>query len=112
VYPLISCEPLPLSPKAELTWIGFSDEGNPAFNDSKDCLRVFIGKTWTVFNDMKENLAGESDHFWVTGLSISTQNARVIKCKGMRYPPTIPKPTIILLDAKVQDQLLIKLPYK
>jgi len=100
-FPLISCEPLPLSPKAQVTWIGFSDEGTPICSDSEDVLRILSGRYWTTFCTMKEHLAGASDHFWVVGVSELSQRIRAVKCKGMRYPPALPRPVLMQLDAQV-----------
>lgn len=101
VFPLISNEPLPLTPKSDLNWVGFSDEGTPAFSDSKENVRILNARVWTTFLNMKESLSNESDHFWLTGISVCSQHVRAIKCKGTKYPVALPRPTIIMLDAKV-----------
>ena len=46
---LLSCihsHCLPLSPKANLKWIGFTDEGSLATSDSFGILRIFYDKIW------------------------------------------------------------------
>ncbi|ODM89697.1 WD repeat and HMG-box DNA-binding protein 1, partial [Orchesella cincta] len=104
-FPLVSCEPLPVSPKAQVAWIGFSDEGTPVCSDSKDMLRILSGRYWTPFCTMKEHLAGASDHFWVVGVSELMQRIRAVKCKGLAYPPTLPRPVLMQLDAQVKEQM-------
>jgi len=98
---LVPNSPLPLSPKATLSWIGFSDEGTPVFSDSKETVRVLHGQLWSPYCWMKELLNGQSDHFWVVGVSETAQNIRAVKCKGAKYPPALPRPILMMLDAKV-----------
>lgn len=50
---------------------------------------------------MKEHLNGPNNHFWVVGVNETTQQIHAVKCKGSKYPPTIPRPSLMLIDAKV-----------
>jgi chromosome transmission fidelity protein 4 len=81
--------------------MGFTDEGTPVFSDTKDTVRILNGQLWTPFCALRELLTGPSDHFWVVGVSETAQNIRAIKCKGAKYPAALPRPTLMILDAKV-----------
>lgn len=102
-FPLVASEPLPLSPKSQVTWMGFSDEGTPVYTDSHEVLRILSGRYWTTFSALKQHLiSGSSDHFWVVGVSELDQRIRAVKCKGIKYPPTLPRPVLMQLDAQVR----------
>ncbi|CAH1793164.1 unnamed protein product [Owenia fusiformis] len=95
---------LPLSPKATLTWLGFSHEGTPFAADSSGVIRILnrkFGDTWTQVVNTKSHAKGKSDSFWITGITESPQQLRCILCKGTTYPPTLPRPTVMLLPFKL-----------
>jgi len=99
--PLVNSEPLPLSSKSQLAWLGFCDEGAPAFYDSKGIVRVLNGRLWSTYCSLRDLLQNENDHFWLLGASEATQNIRAVKCKGTRFPPALPRPILLTIDAKV-----------
>lgn len=92
-----------MSPKSQITWIGFSDEGTPVYTDSENVLRILSGRYWTTFCALKDQaVCGSSDNFWVVGVSELDQRIRAVKCRGMKYPPTLPRPVLMQLDAQVR----------
>lgn len=42
---LVSAQPLPLTPKSTLKWIGFSDQFNPCALDSEGILSLFVSSS-------------------------------------------------------------------
>lgn len=42
---LVSAQPLPLSPKSTLKWVGFSDQFNPCSVDSEGILSLFVSSS-------------------------------------------------------------------
>ncbi|KAK7444590.1 hypothetical protein BaRGS_00040412 [Batillaria attramentaria] len=91
---------LPLTPKATLSWIGFSAEGTPFFMDSEGIMRMknaSLGGIWTQVADTRENVKGKSDHYWIVGVNENPQQLRCIPCKGSRYPATLPRPAVTVL---------------
>ncbi|CAG7825087.1 unnamed protein product [Allacma fusca] len=98
---LITDAALPLTRHSTLSWIGFSDEGTPVFSDSKEVLKILNGRLWSPFCSMKDHLTGASDHFWVVGVSETSLHVRAVKCKGAKYPPTLPRPIIMMLESKI-----------
>ncbi|XP_015206147.2 WD repeat and HMG-box DNA-binding protein 1 [Lepisosteus oculatus] len=97
-------EPLPLSHKAHLSWLGFSAEGTPCFVDSEGVVRMLnrsLGNTWTPVCNTRENCKGKSDHYWVVGIHENPQQLRCIPCKGARFPPTLPRPAVAILPFKL-----------
>lgn len=97
-----SPQPLPLGPECDLSWAGFSDEGTLATLDSCGMLHVqSAGGVWMPVLDTLQNVKGKSDHYFIVGLSELEKCIRAILCKGARYPPTLPRPNIALLDIKL-----------
>uniref|UniRef100_A0A672ZSX3 WD repeat and HMG-box DNA-binding protein 1 n=1 Tax=Sphaeramia orbicularis TaxID=375764 RepID=A0A672ZSX3_9TELE len=97
-------EPLPLSPKAHLSWVGFTAEGTPCFVDSEGVVRMLnrsLGNTWTPVCNTRETCKSKSDHYWVVGVHENPQQLRCIPCKGSRYPPTLPRPAVAILPFKI-----------
>nr|XP_039324585.1 LOW QUALITY PROTEIN: WD repeat and HMG-box DNA-binding protein 1 [Saimiri boliviensis boliviensis] len=97
-------EPLPLSRKSYLTWIGFSAEGTPCYVDSEGIVRMLnrgLGNTWTPICNTREHCKGKSDHYWVVGIHENPQQLRCIPCKGSRFPPTLPRPAVAILSFKL-----------
>lgn len=56
---------------------------------------------WMPLLDTRQNVKGKSDHYFIVGLSELEKCVRAILCKGARYPPTLPRPNIALLDIKL-----------
>ncbi|XP_021117501.1 WD repeat and HMG-box DNA-binding protein 1 isoform X2 [Heterocephalus glaber] len=97
-------DPLPLTRRSYLTWLGFSAEGTPCYVDSEGCVRMLnrgLGNTWTPVCDTREHCKGKSDHYWVVGIHENPQQLRCIPCKGSRFPPTLPRPAVAVLSFKL-----------
>uniref|UniRef100_A0A6J0SAG9 WD repeat and HMG-box DNA-binding protein 1 n=1 Tax=Pogona vitticeps TaxID=103695 RepID=A0A6J0SAG9_9SAUR len=97
-------DPLPLSRKSYLTWVGFSAEGTPCYVDSQGIVRMLnrgLGNTWTPVCDTREHCKGKSDHYWIVGVHENPQQLRCIPCKGARFPPTLPRPAVAVLPFKL-----------
>ncbi|CAB4066724.1 WDHD1 [Lepeophtheirus salmonis] len=95
--------PLPLTPSSSLTWAGFSDEGTPTFSDSVGVVRIFdySSHQWTEVCNMSSYCKGKSDSHFMLGLSEKEEIVRAIKCKGTKYPVTVPKPTVTVLPMQL-----------
>ncbi|KAL0969859.1 hypothetical protein UPYG_G00233310 [Umbra pygmaea] len=101
---VINGEPLPLSRKAHLSWLGFTAEGTPCFIDSEGVVRLLnrsLGNTWVPVCNTREHCKGKSDHYWVVAVHENPQQLRCIPCKGSRYPPTLPRPAVAVLPFKL-----------
>ncbi|XP_061671824.1 WD repeat and HMG-box DNA-binding protein 1 isoform X2 [Syngnathoides biaculeatus] len=101
---IISGEPLPISYKSYLCWLGFTDEGTPCYVDSEGVVRMLnrsLGFTWTPICNTREACKSKSDHYWVVGVHENPQQLRCIPCKGSRYPPTLPRPAVAILPFKL-----------
>lgn len=97
-------DPLPLTRKSYLAWLGFSAEGTPCYVDSEGCVRMLnrgLGNTWTPVCNIREHCKGKSDHYWVVGIHENPQQLRCIPCKGSRFPPTLPRPAVAILSFKL-----------
>ncbi|XP_042637921.1 WD repeat and HMG-box DNA-binding protein 1 [Orycteropus afer afer] len=97
-------DPLPLTRKSHLTWVGFSAEGTPCYVDSEGIVRMLnrgLGNTWTPVCNTREHCKGKSDHYWVVGIHENPQQLRCIPCKGSRFPPTLPRPAVVILSFKL-----------
>ncbi|XP_042538546.1 WD repeat and HMG-box DNA-binding protein 1 [Dipodomys spectabilis] len=97
-------DPLPLTRKSYLAWVGFSAEGTPCYVDSEGCVRMLnraFGNTWTPVCNTREHCKGKSDHYWVVGIHEHPQQLRCIPCKGSRFPPTLPRPAVAILSFKL-----------
>ncbi|KAK2174448.1 hypothetical protein NP493_801g02049 [Ridgeia piscesae] len=91
---------LPISPKSTLTWLGFSAEGTPISVDSVGVVRMLnraFCQSWVQVANTKTQCKGKSDHYWVVGVLENPQQLRAVLCKGSRFPPTLPRPTVLLL---------------
>lgn len=101
---IIHNEPLPLSRRAHLVWMGFSAEGTPCSVDSEGVVRMLnrsLGNTWTPVCNTRESCKSRSDHYWVVGIHESPQQLRCIPCKGSVFPPTLPRPAVAILPFKL-----------
>uniref|UniRef100_A0A8C3W9N4 WD repeat and HMG-box DNA-binding protein 1 n=1 Tax=Catagonus wagneri TaxID=51154 RepID=A0A8C3W9N4_9CETA len=97
-------DPLPLTRKSYLVWVGFSAEGTPCYVDSEGIVRMLnrgLGYTWTPICNTRDHCKGKSDHYWVVGIHENPQHLRCIPCKGSRFPPTLPRPAIVVLSFKL-----------
>ncbi|XP_030644829.1 WD repeat and HMG-box DNA-binding protein 1 [Chanos chanos] len=101
---VIHGEPLPLSRRAYLAWMGFTAEGTPCYVDSEGVVRMLnrsLGNTWTPVCNTRENCKSKSDHYWVVGIHENPQQLRCVPCKGSRFPPTLPRPAVAILAFKL-----------
>ncbi|XP_017330803.1 WD repeat and HMG-box DNA-binding protein 1 isoform X2 [Ictalurus punctatus] len=101
---VIHGEPLPLSRKSHLAWMGFSAEGTPCAVDSEGVVRMLnrsLGNTWTPVCDTRESCKSRSDRYWVVGVHENPQQLRCIPCKGSVFPPTLPRPAVAILPFKL-----------
>ncbi|XP_042655129.1 LOW QUALITY PROTEIN: WD repeat and HMG-box DNA-binding protein 1 [Tyto alba] len=97
-------DPLSLTKKSYLIWVGFSAEGTPCYVDSEGIVRMLnrgLGNTWIPVCNMREHCKGKSDHYWVVGIHENPQQLRCIPCKGARFPPTLPRPAVAILSFKL-----------
>ncbi|XP_016125387.1 WD repeat and HMG-box DNA-binding protein 1-like [Sinocyclocheilus grahami] len=97
---VIHGEPLPLSRKSYLAWMGFTAEGTPCCIDSEGVVRMLnrtVGNTWTPVCNTRDSCKSKSDHYWVVGVHENPQQLRCIPCKGSRFPPTLPRPAVAVL---------------
>ncbi|XP_062863778.1 WD repeat and HMG-box DNA-binding protein 1 [Trichomycterus rosablanca] len=101
---IVRGEPLPLSRRSHLTWLGFSAEGTPSCADSQGTVRMLnrsLGNTWTPVCDTSESCKSKSDRYWVVGIHEDPQQLRCIPCKGSVFPPTLPRPAVAVLPFKL-----------
>ncbi|NXH13650.1 WDHD1 protein, partial [Bucco capensis] len=94
-------DPLSLTRKSYLVWVGFSAEGTPCYVDSEGIVRMLnrgLGNTWIPVCNTREHCKGKSDHYWVVGVHENPQQLRCIPCKGARFPPTLPRPAVAILS--------------
>ncbi|XP_033972945.1 WD repeat and HMG-box DNA-binding protein 1 isoform X2 [Trematomus bernacchii] len=101
---LIHGEPLPLSHRSYLSWLGFTAEGTPCYVDSEGAVRMLnrsVGNTWTPVCNTRETCKSKSNSYWVVGIHENPQQLRCIPCKGSRYPPTLPRPAVAILPFKL-----------
>jgi chromosome transmission fidelity protein 4 len=103
-HDLPTFNPLPLAPRAFLSWLGFTDEGTPCIMDSAGFIRLLnrsYGYSWIQVCDSKALAKGKSDNWFMVGINEQEFSARCLLCKGTRYPPTIPRPVISVLSLKL-----------
>ncbi|XP_062302789.1 WD repeat and HMG-box DNA-binding protein 1 isoform X2 [Osmerus eperlanus] len=101
---VIHGEPLPLSRRSHLSWLGFTAEGTPCYTDSEGVVRLLnrsLGNTWVPVCNTRDSCKGKSDHYWVVGVHEHPQQLRCIPCKGSRFPPTLPRPAVAVLPFKL-----------
>ncbi|NXN06559.1 WDHD1 protein, partial [Indicator maculatus] len=97
-------DPLSLTRRSYLVWVGFSAEGTPCYVDSEGTVRMLnrgLGNTWIPVCNTREHCKGKSDHYWVVGIHENPQQLRCIPCKGARFPPTLPRPAVAILSFKL-----------
>ncbi|KFR14644.1 WD repeat and HMG-box DNA-binding protein 1 [Opisthocomus hoazin] len=101
---ILQGDPLSLTKRSYLVWVGFSAEGTPCYVDSEGIVRMLnrgLGNTWIPVCNMREHCKGKSDHYWVVGIHENPQQLRCIPCKGARFPPTLPRPAVAILSFKL-----------
>ncbi|XP_065202901.1 WD repeat and HMG-box DNA-binding protein 1 [Planococcus citri] len=100
---IVPAQPVPLSPKSTLKWVGLSDEMNPCILDSNGILKIYVYKlgSWSPICDVDEQWKESSNHHFVIGISEELQNIRCILCKGSYYPATTPHPFITEIAWKI-----------
>ncbi|KAL5201330.1 hypothetical protein ABZP36_035684 [Zizania latifolia] len=91
---------LVLTPASQLSWFGFTENGQLSSFDSKGILRVFSGQfggSWIpVFSSIKARKSEDESH-WVVGLD--SNNIFCILCKSPEsYPQVMPKPVLTILE--------------
>lgn len=91
---------LALTPLSQLSWFGFSENGQLSSYDSKGVLRVFssqFGGSWLpVFSSVKARRSEDESH-WVVGLDAN--KLFCILCKSPQsYPQVMPKPVLTILE--------------
>lgn len=80
---------LPITPGAQLTWLGFSDEGALASGDSAGVIRVLVagfGGSWVPIFTSEAARASDAERHWIVGMSRNEVYAVV--CKA---PETYPQ---------------------
>ncbi|KAL7746441.1 DNA polymerase alpha accessory factor Mcl1 [Sorochytrium milnesiophthora] len=86
----------PLSPKARLSWLGFSDSRMPLTHDSSGVLRglsVYGAQTWTPLVDLTQLADTPQDatfSYWPFGMYDAT--LMTLLCKGADRAPHFPRP--------------------
>ncbi|KAK3154137.1 hypothetical protein QOZ80_2BG0186610 [Eleusine coracana subsp. coracana] len=91
---------LTLTPCSQLSWFGFSENGQLSSYDSEGILRVFssqFGGSWVpIFSSIKARKSEDESH-WVVGLDAN--NIFCILCKSPHsYPQVMPKPVLTILE--------------
>jgi hypothetical protein len=56
---------------------------------------------WMPLLDTRQNVKGKSNHYFLIGLSELEKCVRCVLCKGARYPPTLPRHNMSLLDVRL-----------
>lgn len=97
--------PIPLTPEATLTWLGFTDQGSIVTYDSSGILRQYNMKNnfWFPILDASIHAKGASDTYFITSVSEASQIIYAIHCKGSLYPQTTPRP--ILIELPMQSSM-------
>ncbi|XP_067018365.1 WD repeat and HMG-box DNA-binding protein 1-like [Acropora muricata] len=102
---IITEERVTLSEKSTLSWVGFTENLTPVTVDSAGVVRMlsrsFGSSIWSPVCMTKSNMKNKSDNYWVVGLDEKNQQIRCIYCKGSSYPPTLPRPVLVLLPLQL-----------
>ncbi|GAQ80939.1 hypothetical protein KFL_000660340 [Klebsormidium nitens] len=92
---------LALSPKATLTWLGFTEEGQLATYDSQGMLRVLVeemGGCWVPFFSSASERKSASERHWVVGVGDKDLYCILCKADGPDAQPQVtPRPVLRLL---------------
>eukprot|EP00730_Choanoeca_flexa_P003859 TRINITY_DN11524_c0_g2_i2.p1 TRINITY_DN11524_c0_g2~~TRINITY_DN11524_c0_g2_i2.p1 ORF type:complete len:1032 (+),score=334.37 TRINITY_DN11524_c0_g2_i2:48-3098(+) len=97
-HKVIAQSTLPLTPAAELRWVGFSETGLPVTVDSEEVVRALVttwDNLWTPVAELK-NLKTEKqklDYYWPVGMTAT--ELLCVTCRGGEtFPKVLPKPTL------------------
>ena len=85
---------LSLTPGSELSWVGLTDTLLPVTQDTTGVVRMLLNTAWYPVSDTKSHMKGKSETFFVTSVHQHYEHLRGIKCRGSKYPQTIPKPSL------------------
>ena len=95
--------PLPLSPGATLTWLGYSDRGGLLAMDSSGVLRLLStrwGGQWAAVLDLSRK-PGKDVH-WPVGLIDDKLMCAVLKAgSGQKVPSTLSRPVLTALPVEL-----------
>ncbi|XP_050091209.1 WD repeat and HMG-box DNA-binding protein 1 [Anopheles aquasalis] len=86
---------VPLSARAELRWLGYSDRGSPIVYDSLGMMNLYHASSniWLpIYHADNLPSKGASDTLHIIKVCESTQDVQLVLCRGARYPLTNPKP--------------------
>ncbi|XP_037094911.1 WD repeat and HMG-box DNA-binding protein 1-like [Pollicipes pollicipes] len=92
--------PVPLAPRARLAWAGFTDQGTPCVSDTSGALRLLTGQHGAAWTPLEAPHPG-ADHLFVVSVSELEQTARVLLCRGSRFPAVLPRPALSLLPLRL-----------
>ena len=92
-----------LSADDSVTWVGFSQEGDPVVAFLSGPLYVLKrssstsqggrGHCWMPVFNFKQHLSSKSDRIWIVGLA--GKQLRAIYCKASKFPAQLPKPIVL-----------------
>lgn len=85
---------VPITPRAKLTWVGYSDRGSPITMDSFGMVRAFKANLWFPVCDATQHAKGASDQFFIVDVSESKQVIQAVHCRGASFPLTHPRPMV------------------
>ena len=91
---IVPASPLPLSSTSTLSWLGFTHEGTPAYQDSVGIVRLLNRSFAYTWMQVASSQLKRTDFMWVVGLQESPAHIRYIHCRGVPFPYTLPKPVI------------------
>ena len=95
--------PLPLSPGATLTWLGYSDKGGLLSMDSSGVLRLLSmqwGGQWLAILDV--NKKQTKDVHWPVGLIDDKLMCAVLKAgSGQKVPSTLSRPVLTAVQVEL-----------
>ena len=73
--------------------------------DSAGFIRILNGNYgaggWMQVCNTKAQVKGKSDHFFLVGVNESAFSARAILVKGSRFPQTVPRPVVALINLSI-----------
>lgn len=101
---IVGGDPIPLSKKSTLQWLGFSAEGTPTTVDSAGVVRMTnrgFCNSWIPVLYLNKLTKSRYDHYWMIALHENPQDIRAVMCKGSTYPSTVPRPFATILQYKL-----------
>ena len=73
--------------------------------DSAGYIRIlnknYGSSGWLQICNSKALVKGKSDHYFLVGVNEHTFNARAILVKGSRYPQTVPRPVVAVINLSI-----------